>query len=81
MLDHNKVKSRRDFIKDGIRASLLGGLVFSGLFLGWRGRVNSGTDTSCSIDLPCRNCSKISRCQESRAREERNKMSESRSMK
>jgi hypothetical protein len=81
MLDHKKVKSRRDFLKDGMRAVLLGGFVFSGLFLGWRGRANSGTNASCSIDLPCRNCSKISRCQESLALQERNKMSESRSLK
>ena len=81
MPDQTKVKSRRDFIKDGMRAALLGGIVFSGLFLGWRGRANSGTDTSCSIDLPCRNCSKISRCQESLALQERKSMSESRRLK
>ena len=81
MLDHKKVKSRRDFLKDGTRAVLLGGFVFSGLFLGWRGRANSGKDVSCPIDLPCRNCSKISRCQEPLARQEREKMSESRSFK
>ena len=80
MLDHTKIKSRRDFLKDGMRAVLLGGLVFFGLFLGWRGRANSGTGVSCSMDLPCRNCSKISRCQEPLARQEREKMSESRSL-
>ena len=81
MPDQTKVKSRRDFIKDGMRAALLGGIVFSGLFLGWRGRANSGTDTKCSIDLSCRNCSKISRCQKSHALQERKSMSESRSWK
>lgn len=81
MLDQIKVKSRRDFIKDGMRAVLLGGIVFSGLFLGWRGRANSGTDTSCSIDLPCRSCLKIRRCPETQALQERKSRSESRSMK
>jgi len=81
MLNQTKVKSRRDFIKDGMRAVLLGGLVFAGLFLGWRGRANSGTEASCSIDLPCRSCSKIRRCQESQALQERERMSESRNLK
>jgi len=81
MPDQTKVKSRRDFIKDGMRAVLLGGFVFSGLFLGWRGRENSGKDVSCPIDLPCRSCSKISHCKESLARQEREKISESRSFK
>jgi hypothetical protein len=81
MPDQKKVKSRRDFIKDGMRAVVLGGFVFSGLFLGWRGRANSGTEVSCSIDLPCRRCSKISRCKESQALRERKKMSKSRCLK
>lgn len=81
MQNQTKVKSRRDFIKDGMRAALLGGIVFSGLFLGWRGRANSGTDASCSIDLPCRSCSKIKHCPESQALQERKKMTKSRSLK
>ncbi len=81
MPDQANIKSRRDFIKDGMRAVLLGGFVFSGLFLGWRGRANSGTDASCIIDLPCRNCSIIKRCPESQAFQKRKKRSESRSLK
>ncbi|MFC2167881.1 hypothetical protein ACFLRW_02770, partial [Acidobacteriota bacterium] len=81
MPDHTKVKSRRDFIKDGMRAVLLGGLVFSGLFLGLRGRENTRTDTSCSVDLPCRSCSKINKCRESSALQERKIHSENRSSK
>ncbi len=81
MMDQTKVKNRRDFIKDGMRAVLLGGFVFTGLFLGWRGRANSGTDISCFIDLPCRSCSIIKRCPESLAFQERKKRSESRSLK
>ena len=83
MPDQTKVKSRRDFIKDGLRAALLGGIVFSGLFLGWRGRANSGTNknTSCHIDLPCRSCLKIRRCIESPAAQKRKTRSESRSVK
>ncbi len=81
MQHQTEVKSRRDFIKDGMRAVLLGGFVFSGLFLGWRGRANSGTDVSCFIDLPCRSCSIKRRCPESLAFQERKKKSESRSLK
>lgn len=81
MANQTKIKSRRDFIKDGMRAVLLGGFVFSGLFLGRRGRANSGTDASCFIDLPCRSCSIIKRCPESSAFQERKKRSESRSLK
>jgi hypothetical protein len=81
MPDRTKDKSRRDFIKDGLRAVLLGGIVFSGLFLGWRGRANSDTNSTCTIDLPCTSCSKISRCGESQALRERKNRSESRSLK
>jgi hypothetical protein len=81
MPDQTKDKSRRDFIKDGMRAVLLGGIVFSGLFLGWRGRANSSTNTTCSIDLPCRSCSIIKRCPESQPFQERKRMSENRSFK
>ena len=83
MPDQTKDKTRRDFIKDGMRAGLLGGIVFSGLFLGWRGRANSGTnnDVTCSIDLLCRSCLKIRRCKESSATQERKTRSESRSLK
>jgi hypothetical protein len=81
MMDQAKVKNRRDFIKDGMRAVLLGGFVFSGLFLGWRGRANAGTDISCFIDLPCRSCSIIRRCPESQAFQERKRKSESRNLK
>ena len=81
MPDQTKVKSRRDFIKDGMRTVLFGGIVFSGLFLGLRGRTNSSTDTSCSVDLPCRSCSKINKCRESSALQERKNLSENRSSK
>jgi len=81
MLNQTKAKSRRDFLKDGMRAVLLGGFVFTGLFLGWRGRANSGTDVSCSIDLPCRSCSKIKSCQDSQALKERKKIKEGWSLK
>lgn len=81
MPNQTKIKSRRDFIRDGMRAVLLGGFVFSGLFLGWRGRANSGTDLSCFIDLPCKSCSIIRRCPESQSFQERKRKSESRSLK
>ncbi len=81
MMEDTKLKDRREFIKDGLRAILLGGVVFSGLFLGWRGQANSGTETSCSLDLPCRSCSKITSCIEPPAIQEKDKMSETGSFK
>jgi hypothetical protein len=60
-------KNRREFLKDGLRAVLFGGLALSGLFLGWRGYSGADKESSCLIDLPCRSCSKLSGCQEPRA--------------
>jgi len=81
MLNLTEDKSRRDFMKDGMRAVLLGGIVFSGLFLGWRGRANSNDKVPCSLDLPCRTCSKINRCTKAEAQQEQNRIAENRSSK
>jgi hypothetical protein len=71
-------KNRREFIKDGLRAVLFGGLAFTGLFLGWRGYSLSDKESPCLIDLPCRSCSKLPGCQEPRAIDARQKPDDSR---
>ncbi len=71
-------KNRREFIKDGLRAVLFGGLAFTGLFLGWRGYSRPDEESSCLIDLPCRSCSKLPGCQKPRAIDARQKPHDSR---
>lgn len=67
MQETQKMKKRREFLKDGLRASLLGGLALVGLSLGWRGISRSGQESSCSIDLPCRICSQLPGCRKPEA--------------
>jgi len=65
-------------MKDGLRAVLFGGLAFTGLFLGWRGYSRTDKESSCLVDLPCRNCSKLPGCQEPRAIDARQEPDDSR---
>ena len=37
MQEFEKAKNRREFLRDGLRTVLFGGLAFTGLFLGSRG--------------------------------------------
>lgn len=67
MQDFKKTKNRREFLRDGLRAALFGGLAFTGLFLGWKGHSLSGMESSCLLRLPCRGCSKLPACQVPRA--------------
>ena len=60
-------KTRREFLKDGLRTSLLSGLAFAGVSLGSRGISRSGKRSSCSIDLPCRICSRLPGCRKPEA--------------
>ena len=65
--DFQITKNRREFLRDGLRTVLFGGLVFTGLFLGWKGYSRQGKESSCLVLLPCRDCSKLPGCQEPRA--------------
>lgn len=76
--DAQKTKTRRDFLKDGFRTVLLSGIGFMGLFLGWKGFSNSGKESSCLVDLPCRRCSRLSGCQYPRALDMKQKERDSR---
>jgi hypothetical protein len=78
MQDLQKTKNRREFLKDGLRTALFGGLAFTGLFLGWRGHSRSGRESSCLVNLPCRGCSKLLDCPEPRAVNARQKPHDSR---
>ena len=62
-----KVKNRREFIKDGLRMVMLSGLAFVGLSVGGRKASSSGNETSCFIDLPCRICSQLPGCRKPEA--------------
>jgi len=53
MEDFKSIRNRREFLKDGLRTVLFGGLAFTGLFLGWRGYSRSGKESSCLVRLPC----------------------------
>lgn len=66
--DGKKTKTRREFLKDGMRAALLGGFAFTGIFLGWKGMKNAGKDPGCPVDLPCQSCRKLRDCREPKAR-------------
>jgi hypothetical protein len=77
MSDLKRTKNRREFLKDGLRAAVLGGIVFTGLFLGWKGNSSSEEESSCLIDLPCRNCLKLTGCKESRAAKTRKELQNS----
>jgi hypothetical protein len=62
MKDKPKEKGRREFIRAGLRSAVLGGLAFVGLSVSRRKAPNHGEDTSCTLDLPCRICSRLPGC-------------------
>jgi hypothetical protein len=78
MEDFKSIRNRREFLKDGLRTVLFGGLAFTGLFLGWKGHSSSGKESSCLVRLPCRGCSKLPDCQAPRAIDARQKPHDSR---
>lgn len=65
-----KNKTRREFIKSCARYLSLGGLSVLGISLSWKG-IAGETDSSCEVNLPCRNCFKLGRCSEDKAIEMR----------
>jgi len=64
MLNLTKSKTRREFLKDGLRAGAAGSIVFMGLFLGWRGKTAGSQNSKCAVNLPCRDCTKLKNCTE-----------------
>ena len=70
-MNNNPKKSarRRDFLKSGLRALLLGGIAFAGGLLGWRELRSEEDETLCTITSPCRNCAKLKYCTNPKAAE------------
>jgi hypothetical protein len=64
-------ENRRKFLKSGLRSMMLGGIAVVTGILGWREISASDEDNLCVIDLPCRDCSKISGCVYPEAEEQR----------
>ncbi len=59
--DLQKMESRREFLKDGIRTVLFGGFVFASGMLGWR-KISNADQTSSLVNLPCGDCSILPVC-------------------
>ena len=65
--DFPKTKTRREFLKDGLRTVLFGGFIFTSAFLGLRKYTDKGSTSICPINLPCNNCSMLKNCQKPKA--------------
>jgi hypothetical protein len=68
-LNRQKNGSRREFVKDGARMVLFGGIVLMGGILGWRKISHPDQTSVCPINSPCRGCLKLSDCIEPKAAE------------
>jgi hypothetical protein len=62
-----KTKTRREFIREGIRIALVGGFASLGISLGRRALSEPGESGPCPIDAACRGCSALTACRDSRA--------------
>ena len=67
MSNPEKSDNRRLFLIGGMRALLLGGIVFAGGLLGRREIRSSGDETVCAFELPCGNCEKRAGCTDPKA--------------
>ncbi len=67
MSNPEKSDNRRQFMIGGLRAFLLGGIVFTGGLLRRREIRSSGDETVCAFVLPCENCEKSSSCTDPKA--------------
>jgi len=62
-----KIEGRREFLKKSARTVALGGFVLLGGFLRMSRSEGENGSSSCVLNLPCRDCTTLSHCQESRA--------------
>jgi len=67
--DYERNESRRGFLKGGLRALLLGVIVFVSGFLGWRNIFSAEETRSCTIESPCKNCPEYRGCKDPKALE------------
>lgn len=74
---NQKIKSRREFLKDGFRTALFGGLTFTGLFLWWRGHSRPEDELSFLPNIPCNDCVILRVCPDPRAISAREKQRDS----
>ena len=78
MRESQEVAGRREFLKDGLRALLVGGLIILGSVLGLKKKSGTARVSSCPGSLPCRDCSKLQGCGELNAFYERRNQDHSR---
>jgi hypothetical protein len=76
MNDKKTKQNRREFLISSGRKTVLSGLGFIGISLGYK-TLTSDRDTSCEVNLPCRNCFKLGNCNEDKAAEMRNEIKQS----
>jgi len=57
-----KSENRRKFLKNGLRAFILGVIVFVSGFLGWREMSSGGDKNVCAVETPCNKCSQYPDC-------------------
>ena len=61
-INSEKSAGRREFLKNGLRTFLLGGIIYVSGFLGWREICSAEDENLYTIKLPCRDCSKYTDC-------------------
>ncbi|MCP4724999.1 MAG: hypothetical protein GY863_08190 [bacterium] len=62
-----KNENRREFLKNGIRTLVLGGIITVSGILGWRKTKSPENENICTIELPCRSCSVFDNCIDQKA--------------
>ena len=62
-----KNETRREFLKNFIRNVTLGGIVLVSGIIGLRKKNSAESGNLCSIDLPCRKCTKFKNCTDPKA--------------
>lgn len=65
--DFFKIKTRREFLKDGLRTVLFGGFIFTSVLLGSKKYKDKDSTSTCPVNLPCNNCSKLKICEKPKA--------------
>ena len=68
-----KNQNRREFMIFIARNTVIGGLGFLGITLGYKS-LTSDPENQCEVNLPCRNCFKLGNCSEDKAVEMRSEI-------
>ncbi len=59
-------QNRRDFLISSARKIAVGGLGLIGLSMAYKNITSDGAN-SCEVNLPCRNCFKLGKCEDDKA--------------